>query len=168
MDSTILTIIVSGIVSVILLVAGKFLEKWINKNKDDATVGLTSADTNLKTAELVKKYQEMVGDQADENSELTSRLKIEEGEKKALAMALKQMESRINDIEKEHREEIKRLEEKFDIERKENEAWRDWAKRLSMQIQSLGFVPVPFDVEDAKRNGYSMGDCGSYPVKEVK
>ena len=161
----ILTIIISGVISIIILIVGKYLEKVINKNKDNATVGLISADTDLRSGDIVKKYQDIARDQADENLELSSQLKLEKEEKKTLMLSLQQIKTDMESMKTEHREEIKRLETKFDEERIENEQWKDWAKRLSMQLTSWRIEPVPFDLEEAKKNKFSMGDFGPKKIE---
>jgi hypothetical protein len=161
----ILTIIISGVISVIILIVGKYLEKIINKSKDDAAVGLISADTDLRSGDIVKKYQDIARDQADENLELSSQLKIEKEEKKTLVLSLQQIKVDMESMKIEHREEIKRLEGKFDEERKENEAWKNWALRLSMQLKSWEIEPCPFSPEEAKRNKLSMGEFGPKKVE---
>lgn len=157
---------IMSILTFIASVAGSYLtyraSVWISKRKVPAEVRQLDADTDLKSGDLVEKYRGIAERTADDNIDLAKQLRVKEDEKNQLTQSLKQLRSDVEEQNKIHNQEIEALRQSFEEERIENERWRNWARRLVLQIQSLGFIEVPFDVEEARRLGYSMGDMGSY------
>jgi hypothetical protein len=146
--------------------------RWVNKKKVPAEVNQINANTELVKGDIAEKMQKIASATADENIELNNELKTKEAEKKALMKAINELRNEMETMEERHNSELKELEEKqskefkrlsdsFEMEKLENQKWKDWANRLTMQLGSWGLTPVPFDVESAKKSGLSLGDIGN-------
>lgn len=157
-----ITLVTTTLASIFTILIQQLIAYLVTKRKTGAEVNQIEVGTDLVAAELIEKYQGMNINSVNQRIEIEKQLSAEReahiAEKNEL---LKQVDGLRQDVEE--------LKDKFEQEKKDNEQWRDWARRLSLQVQSLGFIPVPFDVEEAKRKGYSMGDMGNYrPHEEQK
>jgi hypothetical protein len=119
-----------------------------------------TADASLSRGDLAEKYQNIANKQADENILLREENDKKEAENEQLMGKIDELRDEMNAKDQLRVKEIDDL-------RKEFESWKNYAMRLNMQIVSLGFVPVPFDTEDAKKKGYSLGDWGSYKPDQL-
>ena len=156
--------LIIGLASIIAGILGTALSLlitwWINKNKENASTKLISADTDLKSGELVAKWRGIVDSVTDDNIELALQLKTKEGENKSIMQEFKKLRIELDERDKKYSEEMLEL-------RKEFEDWRDWANRLVLQLRSWNLVPVPFDVEAARKAGVSLGEFGKVDM-EIK
>jgi len=154
--------LIIGLASIIAGILGTALSLlitwWINKNKENASTKLISADTDLKSGELVAKWRGIVDSVTDDNIELASQLKIKDGENKTIMQEFKKLRMELDERDKKYSEEILELKKEF-------EDWRDWANRLVLQLRSWNLVPVPFDVEAARKAGVSLGEFGKVDME---
>jgi flagellar motility protein MotE (MotC chaperone) len=133
---------------------------WVNKRKVPAEVEKIGADTRLVNGELAGKYQQIASNTADENIELATQLKAKEAEKKQLNKVVDELRQEMLTMDQRHIEELNDLRKEFEDERLENLKFKDWAERLVYQIKSFGLTPVPFDIEEAKKKGFPLGETG--------
>ena len=140
------------------------LTMWVNKRKIPAEVEQIGANTRLTNGDLVEKYQTIAGNQANENLELSKTLQVEKKEKQELAESLGKLRQDMDALDQRYKDELTIVkcdfDKKFDAVSKENENLRDWARRLVLQLQSFGIQPTPFDLEEAKKRGFSTGESG--------
>jgi len=153
-------VIITTIASLISIGATYLIGMWVNKRKVPAEVKQINADTDLKSGELVSKWRGIVDEVTDDNIELTKRIREGEEEKKQIMQAMSQLRSDMEEQNKTHCQEIEALRKSFEEERIENLKWRDWASRLVQQLNSWRIVPVPFDLDEAKKDKLSLGDFG--------
>jgi septal ring factor EnvC (AmiA/AmiB activator) len=149
MSESIISLVLSAIVTIITFVVAQGITIWLNKRK-------VVDDSNLSRVDLAKRYQDMASVQADENAGLEVELKEKEKEKRDLIKKYEELWAELKTMEERHDSEIQSLRDSFASERLENLAWRNWAQRLSMQVYSLGFTPVPLDIEKAKEEGMKL------------
>jgi hypothetical protein len=137
----------------------QLLSYFLNRRKENAQTRQISAGTDLTTAEAVEKWQNIAFRAGDENDEMAKNMRREKeayiAEKEGL---LKEIDSL--------RQDVKNLNDKFEQAEKENEQWKDWARRLVLQLESWNISPVPWDLDEAKKSGRSLGDMGNYKPKE--
>jgi antitoxin component of RelBE/YafQ-DinJ toxin-antitoxin module len=160
-----LTIALIGIAGTIIsTLITLLITNWINKRKLPAEIGKLESEKRASDSNAAEKFQGMAIKQADENAELSEKLKIKEQEKKELKTELDKIRSDILIMDKTHKQEIEEVKKDLNIRLdeviKENELLRDWASRLVMQLQSFKIVPTPYDIEDAKKKGLSLGEKG--------
>lgn len=141
---------------------------WINKRKVPVEINQIKADTNLSEGELIEKYQSIASKQADENLELIKENNTMKGEKKDLMAALQKLHDEMMSLDEKHNSELKELNHKVDLQIKENEKLRDWVRRLILQLESWNIVPVPFDIEEAKKNGLALGEFGINKTSKIE
>ena len=158
MSDVLLIGLASIIAGIIGTISSFFLTAWVNKRKAPAEVRLISADTDLKSGELVAKWRGIVDSVTDDNIELASQLKIKDGENKTIMQEFKKLRMELDERDKKYSEEILELKKEF-------EDWRDWANRLVLQLRSWNLVPVPFDVEAARKAGISLGEFGKVDME---
>ena len=129
---------------------------WINKRKIPAEIRQMDASTDITSAQLIEKYQDITARTADDKIKLEQKMKEREeshiAEKQNLIIEISGL-----------RKDVQDLKDQFEIEKKQNDQWKDWARRLVLQAESWGLIPVPFDVEEAKKQKLSIGDFG--PIK---
>jgi lipopolysaccharide export LptBFGC system permease protein LptF len=168
MSDAVLIALSSVFATIFSIVVSQVLASWINKRKENVEIRKLKSDTNLTEGDLVLKYQKIAMDQADENVNLAAKIKIQEAEKNELLISLQQLREDMLRLDQAHREEIARLKETFELERKENEKWKFWAKRLVAQLNSWDLSPVPFDLQEAKAKGLFLGDIGKGNIEDKK
>jgi hypothetical protein len=161
-----LIVLTTSLASIISIIISQLVAAWITKRKNIAEIEKVQSDTSLSEGDLVLKYQKIAVDQADENIELSKKIKIQEGEKIELLTSLKALREEMITLDNSHKEEIIKLKESFEAERKENLMWKDWARRLVLQVQSWSLIPVPFSLEEAKKNGLFLGDIGRGTIED--
>jgi len=165
MSDAVLIALSTAFASVVSIIISQLVAGWISKRKTEAETGKINSDRDLSKGDLVQKYQKIATDQADENIELSDKLKTQEAEKIELLTSMKSLREEMLLLDSSHKIEIAELKASFEIERKENEKWRDWASRLVLQLESWKIIPVPFSPEEAKAKMLNMGDMGSYVPK---
>ena len=145
---------------------------WVNKKKVPAEIIESSARARLSNGELAEKYLGIATKQADENLELNSQLKVKEQEKTELKSELDKIKIDLLAIDNRYKREIEEvkadLNGRMDELQKENENLRDWANRLVLQLKSFRITPTPYDIEEAKKKGLSLGDLGTCLSEEEK
>jgi hypothetical protein len=160
--------LIVGILTVIASVIATFftfkVAMWVNKQKVPFEVKEIDANTRLKNGELAGKYQQIASNTADENIELANRLKAKEAEKKQLNKVVDDLRQEMLTMDQRHIEELNDLRKEFEDERLENLKFRDWAERLVYQLKSWNLDPVPFDLQEAKKKGFGLGEFG--PCKQ--
>jgi hypothetical protein len=158
---TLLTTTLASVISIVVqqLIAWLLTRKKTNAetNKEIATTHQIDAGTDLSSAQLIELYQGITKRTGQENVELKKQLEeLEDAhikEKESFITEINNMRQEVNDLKNEFKT-------KFDLAQKENEQWKDWARRLALQLESWRIVPVPFDIEEAKRAGLSLGEIG--------
>jgi len=163
MSDVVQVALITTLASLISIGATYLIGMWVNKRKVPAEVSQIKADTDLKSGELVSKWRGIVDDVTDDNIELTKRIREGEEEKKQIMQALNQLRFDMEEKDKFHKEEIEELKRSFEEEKIKNLKWRDWAGRLVQQLNSWQIIPVPFDLDEAKKDKLSLGDFG--PIK---
>ena len=160
MSDAVIIAISTGIASLVAVIIPQLILVWQNRHKIDDNSDLSKAD-------LVVKYQSIANTQALANKDLEKEIDQKnilihqkENEKQELNKKLDELYTEIKTIQDNQRIQIDEMKTSFETERVENEKIRNWAKRLVLQLQSYNITPTPFDVEDAKKKGLSLGDFG--------
>jgi hypothetical protein len=117
-------------------------------------------DGDLTSGTLAEKWEAMASRLTDKNISLEQQL-----DKEGVAHAVEQ-DNLMREIER-LKTEVKEIKSSFEQERIENAKWRDWARRLVLQLQSWNITPTPFDLEQAKKDMSSLGDMGLYKPTET-
>jgi hypothetical protein len=152
MSDSLVSTLLTVIVTLITFFASQRITVWLNKRK-------VIDDSNLSQADLVQKYQKIAKDQSDENEklenkyeakeeEMENKLKTKEEEKRLILNKYEELREELKIMDERHESELSELKASFIKEREENLKWKDWARRLVLQLQSYRIEPTPFDPEE--------------------
>ena len=135
---------------------------YLGKKRLPSEINKIKADTNLSSGELAEKYQQIASKAADENLNWQNQIREKEEEKQSLMTTLRSLKDDMLSMDEKYKNQIACIDEKYKTqifelqsqmneERKESDKWRDWARRLSLQLRCWDIEPVPFDTEEYKQ-----------------